>query len=429
MPSMNVARLPGEMARRALYAAQVLRTQWKSREEIEEFQLKRLKYIVDHAYRNTILYHRKFREEGIYPSDIHSLKDIKKIPLTTKDEMRLLEESMAKGYSPQSCHTHVTSGSSGAKLRIYYNMSARDRYYAFMMRYTIGAGMKPWYKYAVISHLPDDRPGFRLSQFSRTIPIPGHLDAEKKVALFKKIQPDVTGGHPCTMLTLAKQVEKEGLNFQLKFILVGGELSTPEERQYIEDIFRCPTFDRYGSFELRSMGWECKQHTMHVEADNNIVEFLKDGEDVTPGESGEVVGTNLWNIAMPFIRYQLGDIASPSDDECQCGRGLPTFSLLQGRRDDFIVAEGILIPPTRVVPLFFPLNDIDGFQVIQEDLRSLRVKIVKGKGFSHQTLTTLHQNLKNVVGDSMEIIIEECEEIKEDREKMRAVISNVEKVV
>jgi phenylacetate-CoA ligase len=132
---------------------------------------------------------------------------------------------------------------------------------------------------------------------------------------------------------------------------------------------------------------------------------------------------------MPFIRYQLGDIASPSDDECPCGRGLPTFSLLQGRRDDFIVAEGTLIPPTRIVPLFFSLHDIDGFQVIQENLRNLKVKIVKGKGFSHQTLTTLHQNLKNVVGDSMEIIIEECEEIKEDREKMRAVISNVEKVL
>ena len=198
----------------------------------------------------------------------------------------------------------------------------------------------------------------------------------------------------------------------------------------MEQVFQCKLQDRYGSEELGLIATECKEKKgLHINTDAHYVEFLgNDGVPVSPGERGIIVVTDLTNFAMPFIRYQLGDIASPSDVECQCGRGLPTFSLLQGRRDDFIVADGNLIPPTRIVPLFFPLHDIDGFQVIQENLRNLRVKIVKGKGFSHQTLTTLQENLKNVVGDSMEIMIEECEAIREDREKMRAVISKVEKV-
>lgn len=424
---MRMSQLPAVMVRRTIYTAQALRTQWKSPEEIEKMQVKHLKYIVDHAYRNTVLYHQKFKKAGVHPQDIQSLSDLKKIPFTTKNEMRNVEESMARGYPRETCHTRTTSGSSGMKLKIYYNLSAQDRNKASTLRYLIAAGMKPWYTYAVISHLEDDTPGFRPFQFSYTVPIPGHLDESTKVELLTKIRPHVMGGHPCTMLLLAKRFEKEGLNFHPKFIFVGGELSTREERQYIEKVFGCETFNKYGAFEFRTLGWECNHHNMHMDADSNIIEFLKDGEPVAPGERGEVVGTNLWNRAMPFIRYRLGDIAAPSEEMCSCGRGLPLFSLIEGRRDSFIVAGNRFIPPTKIVPLFFPLHEIDAFQVIQEDLKTLKVNIVKGDGFSDQILKKINENLRNVVGD-MEIEIITCETlVEEEQAKLRAVISKVEK--
>jgi phenylacetate-coenzyme A ligase PaaK-like adenylate-forming protein len=103
------------------------------------------------------------------------------------------------------------------------------------------------------------------------------------------------------------------------------------------------------------------------------------------------------------------------------------LSLVQGRRDDFIVVNGDLIPPTRVVPIFFSLDDIDAFQVIQENSKTLKVMIVKGKGFTDDTVETLSGRMRDVLGDSIEIIIEECNTLRGDRKKLRAVISHVRK--
>jgi phenylacetate-CoA ligase len=408
------------------YAGTLLRNQWKSREEIEKMQLKRLKAIVDHAYRNTVLYHRKFKRAGIHPSDIQSLRDLRKIPLTTKDEMRKTEEAMARGYSLKNCSVHTTTGSTGKKLKIFYNKDASDLYSALNFRRAVSVGMRLWHVYCPVSNVEGDEPRLSLAEFSRVIPIPGDLNEKAIVALLDKIRPDVLGGHPITVFLVAREVGKQQLDLPLKSVHIGGELSIPEERRLIEDVFNCKTFNKYGSMELRHIAWECSHHGMHMDADNNILEFIKDGEPVAPGEPGEIVGTNLWNRAMPFIRYRQNDIASPSDEICTCGRGLPLLSLLQGRRDDFIIAEGEFIPPNRTVPIFFPLHEIDAFQMIQESLTTLRIKIVKGKGFTDETSRVLTRKVRGVVGDSMEIIIEDCETIQEDT-NYRAVISKVKK--
>lgn len=412
------------MARRVLYAGKVFQTQWKPLKEIEKVQLKRLKYIADHAYRNTLLYHRKFRESGIYPSDIHSFKDIKKIPPTTKDEMRRTEESAAKAYTPRNCLVFSTSGSTGKKLELYQDYSAFDFYMSVQLRYVFSIGMRPWHKYAFVSYDEGEKSGFSLAKLSYAVPVPWFLDEEKKVSLLRKIHPDVLGGHPCTLLLMAKRMQGD-IPFSLKFVLLGGELSTVEERKYLEDVFGCETFDKYGSYELGQIACECPEHGMHIDADNNILEFLRDGEDAAPGESGEVVGTNLWNVAMPFIRYRIGDMAVPSDEICSCRRNFPLLSEIQGRKDDFIVRDGRFIPPTSIVPVFFTFKEIDAFQVIQENENRLRVRLVKGEGFTDETVNILTERLKSITGP-MNICIEECDSIEEEM-KLRAVISKVEK--
>ncbi|MGD2248636.1 MAG: hypothetical protein PVF58_09535 [Candidatus Methanofastidiosia archaeon] len=410
------------IARRLFYTPQILKNQWNPPEDIKKMQLKRLKFIVDHAYRTTQLYHKKFKKAGIHPSDIKSLKDLQKIPLTTKEEMRTIQQVMSTQYTLENTVNYTTTGSTGKKLEIYYNKSANDRYFTFNFRHVFSIGMKPWYVYAPILHHGNHEYIWQLATFSFLYPIPCNLDEKTMLSKLNKKKPDALGGHPCTLFLIAKQAEIHGYTFSPKFVLLGGELSTPEERKYIENVFDCPTYNKYGSMELRQIAWECTYNNMHIDADNNIIEFLKDGEPVNPGEEGEIVGTNLWNEAMPFIRYRQNDIGSPSNDTCPCGRGLPLLSELQGRRDDFIVVKDTIIPPTRIVPLFFPLQKITAFQVIQDAPDHITIKI-KGD-ILPDAETTLIKKMQSVIKAPVDITVQKCDIIQEDKTSLRAVISN-----
>jgi phenylacetate-CoA ligase len=412
------------IVRRLFYISQILQNQWRPPEDIEKMQLKRLKFIVSHAYRTTQLYHRKFKKAGIHPSDIKSLKDLQKIPLTTKEEMRNTKQVMSTQYTFKNTVNYTTTGSTGKKLEIYYNKSANDRYFTFNFRHVFSVGMKPWYVYAPIIH-HGNHEKWQLATFSFLYPMPCNLDEKTMLSLLNKKKPDALGGHPCTLFLIAKQAETHGYTFSPKFVLLGGEVSTPEERKYIETVFNCPTYNKYGSMELRQIARECTYNNMHIDADNNIMEFIKDGEPVNPGEEGEVVGTNLWNEAMPFIRYRQNDIGSPSNDVCPCGRGLPLISQLQGRRDDFIVVGDKIIPPTRIVPLFFPLQNIIAFQVVQDASDHITIKI-KGE-ITPDTETTLVKKMKLAIGTPVEVTVQKCDIIQEDKKSLRAVISKVKK--
>ncbi|MGD2248411.1 MAG: hypothetical protein PVF58_08380 [Candidatus Methanofastidiosia archaeon] len=415
------------IARQILYGGILLKNQWKSLKDIKKMQENRLRFIVDHAYRYSQFYHTKFKNADVHPADICTLKDLKKIPVTTKDELRNANNILVNSYA-HNCVTATTSGSTGKKLIISYNNAANDRYFAFNFRRFFSVGLRPWHTYAPISHIEKDTPRFRFAQFSYLYPIPGNIDHVRMTDMLTRIHPYAAGGHPNTLFLIAKDCESRGIELSLKFVALGGELSTAPEREYIEKVFECPTYNKYGSMELRHIAWECPEHrNMHMDADNNIIEILKEGEPVAPGEEGDLVGTNLWNMAMPFIRYNQYDVASLSDEVCACGRGLPLLSVIQGRRDDFLVLpSGKKIPPTLVVPIFFSLHEIDAFQVIQENVHQVTVKVVKGTGYTEDTSKRLVENMKKVLGP-IDIILEEKDSIDQDTENLRAVISKVKK--
>ena len=138
-------------------------------------------------------------------------------------------------------------------------------------------------------------------------------------------------------------------------------------RKLITDKLGAEVFDHCALEEIGSVAWECPSHLgYHLNAESSFVEFLRDGEPVPSGEPGEVHVTSFYQLATPIIRYCTGDVATPVDSECSCGRGLPTVKGIQGRILDFVwTTDGRQISPLAIVAALESAYGVEQYKVIQ----------------------------------------------------------------
>jgi phenylacetate-CoA ligase len=185
-------------------------------------------------------------------------------------------------------------------------------------------------------------------------------------------------------------------------------------RKSIEKAFGCQVFDHYGSREIGSIASECEEHSgYHIAAENVVVEFVKDDEHVSQGEDGVILLTGLRNYGMPFIRYQIGDVGSPSKETCNCGRGLPLMKSVKGRISQFFVVCDENSGKTTPVDMSLLMEYImihlksrpDSYRAIQERRDYIRVEIVQSKSYSPQDTNFLVEQLHKYLGASVKIEI------------------------
>jgi len=291
-------------------------------------------------------------------------------------------------------------------------------------------GMRLWDKRASIKHRPRSKSWFQHLGIWRREYIPhviGNIDSQ--ILSLKRINPHVLTGMPFNLSLLTNAIktkEFEGVNLRLIFSM--GAILNEETRYLLESIFRAEVFDYYGTYELGCIAWECRQHAgYHVNIDTVAVEFLRDSEPVGPGERGKLICTALHSYAMPFIRYEIGDVAILDNKQCPCGRGLPLMKCVEGRTEDFIVGhDGELYSPFVLIMSLRVISGIAQFKIIQENREELAVQIVKRKGFSSETVYQVEQKLREILGNKMHIKIEIVDEIPEDPSgKIRSVMSKV----
>jgi len=219
-----------------------------------------------------------------------------------------------------------------------------------------------------------------------------------------------------------------GLRTKLQSVITAAETVTPAQRELLHEVFQVPVLASYGSREFMLIAMECEHGGMHISADNLLVECLRDGSPAAPGELGQVVITDLHNYGMPFIRYQIGDVATIRAGLCPCGRGLPMLQDVHGRMPDTIqTPDGKLISG-----LFFPhllkeFDWIEQFQVIQKELDKLHVKLVApDRRAAEQGLPQLRQEIFAVTGKDMQIEIIFVEDIPRTATgKHRNVVSEI----
>lgn len=417
------------LPRMVLYGLKAYAMQWKSPRAIEKFQEKELRYIVSHAYRNSSFYRHKFKEHGVGPDDIQTIDDLRKLPTVSKRELiDNFSDVISKGFREEACTVESTSGSTGENMTILHDQRAIDYYAPAHIRGHLAVGLRPQYKTAYIRYKSMGPSLIERLGFFRFCHIPSDLPPAAIIERMKEIKAFAINCYPNTMYLIAKEISQEDAEYlSPHHIVTWSEKLTPRIRKTVEETFGCPVYDQYGAFECHSIAFECKEKRMHINADVLIMEFLKDGEPVAPGERGEIVITNLWDRAMPFIRYRIGDIGGPSDETCECGRGLPLMEELEGRTDDSLVTvSGKPVLPSIVVPIFFPYPEIDAFQVVQATKKDIRIKIVKGKNYREDIDREILRKFRDIFGDEPDIRIEYVEEIKKTPGgKLRCIVSEV----
>ncbi len=211
-------------------------------------------------------------------------------------------------------------------------------------------------------------------------------------------------------------------------IITAAEKLFDTQRKLLEEVFQCPVFETYGCREVTSIAGECKEHNgMHINMETIYLEIVRGYEEAQVGQSGEIVITDLSNYAMPFIRYKNEDIGSLSDRQCQCGRGLSLLEKVEGRVLDTIKTEdGRLIPGEFFIYWFMRFDGIERFQIVQEDLYHLHIKIVQHKKFPLERLEYLKKVICDIMGNKINIHFDLVEEIPLTQSgKFRVVISKV----
>ena len=394
-------------ARAFYYLNNMMKHAYWSPGKLEEYQNKKLRQIIKYAYNNVPFYNRKFKELGLNPDDIKTKNDLHKLPIIRKKEIKQNStEIISKGFEAEKLRLVSTSGSTGEPLFLYLSDSEIEFRKAKHLRANISLGQKPWDRWVTLvgpQHVSKTTRLQRLLGLYVPITLSVYNDVSTQISMLEKLKPAVLDGYSSSLLVLAQEIEKrETENIKPKFIIGGAELIDSFSRQYIEKAFKVPFYDQYSSVELERMAWQCPQkEEYHIDADALVLQFLdKDGEEVSPGETGEIVCTSLFNYAMPLIRYAIGDMGIPSDETCSCGRTLPLMKMVEGRKDSLLfLPNGQMLTPrafTYAIHDFPFYSKIEKFRIIQRDLdnfefylklrdHSMPEDIVRKELFNHLT--------------------------------------------
>ena len=368
-----------------LYCA-LKRIQW-SRNKLLKHQVRELKRVVRHAYDSVPFLHQKFRESGLKPDAVKTLSDLNKLPIIRRGEVkRNAVRMISSKLDKKKLRKIYTSGSTGRPLTLYISPAEDEFRKARHLRANIVCGQRMRDRWVVVT---SPRRFEKISRLQRLLRIytmktlSVFEDPSRQLASLEKMKPDVLEGYSSSLYLLAREVERRGMAIKPRIMFSGAELIEDSHRRFIEKTFDAPLYDQYATIEFERMAWQCpEKNGYHIDADALILQFVdEDGEEVAPGERGEIVCTSLFNYAMPLIRYAIGDMGAVSLDECACGINLPLMKVLEGRKDSILfLPDGRPLSPIAFIyamQLFKQFESIEQWRVIQNKDYSFRVDVKK----------------------------------------------------
>ncbi len=401
------------------YERRLAKSQWLAEKEIRSIQWQELQTLLIHSEKECPYWNRVFARIGFQAQDITSYEQFRSLPLTTKPIIRDNYNDMIARSHWGKTWKKSTGGSTGVPLHFEYTPTSDQWRQAVTRRgygwagatggvtqaYIWGAALQeePFLR-RIKKHL--HHMILRQKYFnSFTCDQESMRRWQKEMASFK---PKVIVGYTNPLYAFAKFINEQSSAADIRpdSIITAAENLFDYQREEIEKAFQAPVFHSYGSREFMLIAMECEKHEgLHVSAENLFVEVLReDGTPAAPGEEGRVVVTDLHNYGMPFIRYDIGDLAAWSSKTCSCGRGLPLLEKISGRVLDMIqTPEGRNIPGEFFPHLLKDYKEIRQFQIIQEQLDKLTVKLVTPNGIREESLGEIQSHIAEAMGENCSI--------------------------
>ena len=332
------------------------------REALEALQTKRLQQVVQRVYHTVGFYRKSLEDAGVHPNDIRTLADLKRLPFTTKEDLR---ENYPFGMFavPMSSvvRLHASSGTTGRATVVGYTKRDIETWSELMARCFVAAGLTKndiihnAYGYGLFTgglgaHYGAERLG------ASVIPISGG-NTKRQITILQDFGPTAICCTPSYALNLAEQGRSMGIDMgalKLRVGIFGAEPWSEKMRDEIESELQLTALNIYGLSEIMGPGvsMECLEgrRGMHIFEDHFLVEIIHPdtGEVLPPGEKGEIVFTTLSKEAFPLLRFRTRDITKLIDEPCVCGRTHVRMERVMGRSDDMLIIRGVNVFPSQI---------------------------------------------------------------------------------
>jgi phenylacetate-CoA ligase len=414
-----------------------------------KLQLANLKNLVETLYANVAFYRGKMDALGVKPQDIHSLKDIEKLPFTTKDDLRTnYPHGLLACPKDRVVEVHMSSGTTGKPVVDEYTMKDINIWQEAMARTMAAAGctrndiVQNCYGYGLFTGGPGAHYG-ALTIGAEVLPMSSGNTA-RQLMVMQDFGSTLLTSTPSYALYMAEEAEEAGIDLHklpLSKGCFGAEPWSENMRKEIESRYGMKAYDIYGLTEIIGPGvsFECEsQDGLHINEDLFYPEIIdpETGKTLPDGEKGELVFTTLTKEGTPLLRYRTRDITFMMREYCSCGRTTVRMHRLFGRTDDMLIIRGVNVFPSQIEQALIEIEGTEPQYLIlvnrgESHLDEVELQVeVKKEFFTDETrgLEALRAKIEGVMKSKLQISLRvklvEPKTIERSIGKARRVIDN-----
>ncbi|MCF6307396.1 MAG: phenylacetate--CoA ligase family protein [Flavobacteriaceae bacterium] len=406
-----------------------------SLKELEQIQLERLKTFVANSKQNSDFYRTKFSDIGT----ITSLKDVKKLPILKKEDLRKNINTIYT-INKEKANISKTGGTTGKSLTVRFTKDNTQERFAMLDVFRSSFGYKlgkktAWFSgKSILTQNDIKKNRFWKTDYYYKVRYYSTFHINKKSIPFYitnliKFKPKFLVGFPSNMYEIAKFGINNNIDFPsntIKAIFPTAETITPDSKKAIEQFFKTKMYNQYASSEGAPFIFECKQGKLHFELQSGIFEVLDENDNET--NEGRLIVTPFATEGTPLIRYDIGDNIELLDGTCTCGNNNPLVKTILGRSDDFIYSKET--GKINLGNISNTLKDTEGivkFQVVQNILDEITILlIVDNKDYTEKTEKIFLKNWRDRVGYKLQIKLKYVNTIPVEKSgKYRMVKNNI----
>jgi phenylacetate-CoA ligase len=408
-----------------------------TKEQIEDYQLKKLNSLLAHAYENVPYYNKILAN-----IKINEFSNLEKIPFLTKELIQQnIDNLKAKNYPEYKFQYYTTGGSTAIPLGFYEEKGVQDiigfAYYKYLLK---NFDCKLTDKFVILTGIVfpsgDKSKFWKYTFFKRCLILSSYHLTEKNLPRYiekiRKMKTKIIFAYPSSLSIIASFMKKNNIApiKSLKIIIYSAESLYEWQKDLLEDVFQCKIIGIYGHSEKATHAHTCKKSDYyHFFPQFGIVELIdKNGKQINKeNKLGEIVVTGFYNNIFPFIRYKTGDYGTFTNKKCPCNRNYPTMKRIEGRIQEFIITKNDrLIPLTAINMHSNVFDNVKQFQFYQDTKEEVILNIIPSENYTKKDTEYIKKEVSKKLGNDIKLKLKFVKEIpRTKRGKHRFIIQKI----